>query len=863
MRSWQRWLVSIATLVTGFVVPAPTVNVSASAAEETLVGFGLVVLVGDGEVFAGEPANLFRPGTVYVYRRGTTGWAEMATLVAPKAAVGDQFGSSLAMAGNRLFVGAGPSAVHVFLKTGGAWNFDQTIEAATVPEMPEAARAAVTAAAPAAGPPPGAVRFGSALSAAGDWLFIGKEPVVPLGRAGAPPPGAQTPGAAAPAVPAGAVFAFKRDGAGAYRHQSTILAGGATGAPGDNFGSAIALTEGLALVGTPGESSRAGVVHELALDVDGVWKSQRTFAPVGVQGAELFGTRLALTGDQAVVSAPGDAGGYGAAYVFRRVAQGRGRAGGAAPAAAPASAAGGNFTWIEVARLAAPAGGRADRFATSIAADDREVWIGAPGAGGPGRVFVFPGNATGFQVDGLRLVGPGWTGPGAAGTAISIRGNLAAIGAPGANRNGGGLFIYERDPFGAWREQPMLTTPLDELPAFTGSERRCNSTTGKIEMFDCGATDLMAFLPPSRLTFDGHYIEMNDIWGWTDPVTKREWALVGRRDGTSFVDITDPVRPIVAADLPLTEGARPNAWRDIKVYRDHAYIVADGAGQHGMQVFDLTRLRAIRPQGNGLPQKVAYDAIYTNIASAHNIVINEESGYAYPVGSSAGGTTCGGGLHMVDIREPKQPTFAGCFSDSGSGRAGTGYSHDAQCVTYKGPDKRYRGREICVGSNETAISLADVTDKSAPKFISRASYPNVAYTHQGWFDEQHRYFYVDDEADEGRNNINKTRTLVWDLVDLENPRLAKEHMGVEPASDHNLYVKGDVMYQANYRSGLRVLTIRDRENPREIAFFDTAPFHTNGPGFNGAWSVYPYFKSGLIVVNSIEQGLFIVRTADK
>jgi choice-of-anchor B domain-containing protein len=105
--------------------------------------------------------------------------------------------------------------------------------------------------------------------------------------------------------------------------------------------------------------------------------------------------------------------------------------------------------------------------------------------------------------------------------------------------------------------------------------------------------------------------------------------------------------------------------------------------------------------------------------------------------------------------------------------------------------------------------------------------------------------------------------MIWDLTDLENPKLAKEHLGVESTSDHNLYIKGDLMYQANYRSGLRVLSIRDPLNPREVAFFDTAPYTENAPGYNGAWSVYPFFKSGVIIVSSIEQGLFIVRTADR
>ena len=44
---------------------------------------------------------------------------------------------------------------------------------------------------------------------------------------------------------------------------------------------------------------------------------------------------------------------------------------------------------------------------------------------------------------------------------------------------------------------------------------------------------------------------------------------------------------------------------------------------------------------------------------------------------------------MIDLRDPANPQFAGCFTDGETGRRGTGYSHDAQCVTYTGPDPLY------------------------------------------------------------------------------------------------------------------------------------------------------------------------------
>jgi len=319
--------------------------------------------------------------------------------------------------------------------------------------------------------------------------------------------------------------------------------------------------------------------------------------------------------------------------------------------------------------------------------------------------------------------------------------------------------------------------------------------------------------------------------------------------------VTSPTSPVYLGDLPMTQGANANSWRDIKVYRDHAYIVADGSGPHGMQVFDLAQLREVRP---GSPRTFRPTFTYTSIASAHNIVINEESGFAYAVGANSGGETCGGGLHMIDIRQPRTPTFAGCFQDTTTGIRRTGYSHDAQCVIYRGPDTRYTGREICLGSTETALWIGDVTDKRNPTPLSTISYPNVAYTHQGWLTDDHRYFYVDDEGDESQGSVPGTRTLIFDVSDLREPVLAGQYIAAVPSIDHNLYVKGNLIFESNYSSGLRVLDITNRTQPREVGFMDTYT-PNDATSFNGSWSNYPYFRSGTVIVSSIGEGLFVVR----
>jgi len=216
---------------------------------------------------------------------------------------------------------------------------------------------------------------------------------------------------------------------------------------------------------------------------------------------------------------------------------------------------------------------------------------------------------------------------------------------------------------------------------------------------------------------------------------------------------------------------------------------------------------------------------------------------------------------MVDMRTPLKPKFAGCFADVGTGRARGGYSHDVQCVTYKGPDKRYTGHEICMASNETTVSIQDVTDKKNVKVVSHADYPTPGYTHQGWFTDDHKFWYLDDELDE-TGNIGKsaegTRTMIFDVTDLEQPIMVKEYIGPTHASDHNLYVKGDRMYQSNYKAGLRILDISDPKNPKEVGYLDTSPGENNA-GFSGSWNNYPFFKNGAIGVVSIGEGFFMVR----
>ena len=366
--------------------------------------------------------------------------------------------------------------------------------------------------------------------------------------------------------------------------------------------------------------------------------------------------------------------------------------------------------------------------------------------------------------------------------------------------------------------------------------------------YPCSGIDLYAFISAQDL--GGR--ELNDIWGWTDPQTGNEIALVGLLNGVSFVDVSDPYAPRVLGILP-TE-TRSSIWRDVKVFKNHAYIVADNASYHGIQIFDLTQLRNISSFTTF--QKTAY---YDKVGDVHNIAINEETGFAYAVGiGSASNSQYRCGAHIIDINDPVNPEFAGCLGDETTGRYSDGYVHDGQFIIYKGPDTDYYGKEIALTCNETALGIADVTDKSNLKIISKYESKDFRYIHQGWISEDHRYFYTNDELNETRGVDYYQTTLVFDISDLDNPILANTFRSDLRTIDHNNYVIDTLLYQSNYSSGLRVLSIADPINPKEIAFFDTYP-SGNKLDYIGSWSNYPYFSSKTIVVSSIEEGLFVLK----
>lgn len=349
--------------------------------------------------------------------------------------------------------------------------------------------------------------------------------------------------------------------------------------------------------------------------------------------------------------------------------------------------------------------------------------------------------------------------------------------------------------------------------------------------FDASGVTLSSRIPAED--FPSGSTAASDVWGYVSPAG-REYAIIGLKDGTGFVDISDPKNPVIVADIPDAH----STWSDMAVYQQYAYNVNENDG--GMQIIDLTRI------DDGIVALVGA-LTQDGLRRAHNVFVNAESGYAYLCGANAPTS----GLVAVDVHAPANPVMVGIWEES--------YAHDAYVVSYD--DCPYSGRtgpcEIAFAfAGGRGLRIVDVTVKTDMTTISTLEYPDLSYCHQGWLSDDKRHLFMGDEADEISFDLT-TSTHVVNVEDLGNPHYIGSFTNGRSSIDHNLMVRGRFIFEANYTSGLRIYDVADLDAVQEIAHFDTHP-EGNMRSFAGAWGVFAGFPSGLVVVSDMQRGLFVL-----
>ncbi len=307
---------------------------------------------------------------------------------------------------------------------------------------------------------------------------------------------------------------------------------------------------------------------------------------------------------------------------------------------------------------------------------------------------------------------------------------------------------------------------------------------------------------------------VNDVWGYTDE-NGNDYALVGLVNGVSIVKVDSNQ----AQKIDFVPGVT-SAWRDLKTHSHYAYITAD-QGNLGLTIIDLSPL----------PDSVKLVAeITTYFERAHNLYIAD--GYAYISGSNTSG-----GTDILDLSNPESPVLVGLWADN--------YFHDI----YTKGDTLYGS-----GGSQSAVIVLDISNKANPILIGEIPFSDGGYSHNAWTSDDGSYLLTTQETG-GRT------VKMWNVQDLENPKLVHEYLSYPGQLAHNAHIKGDFAYISHYADGLRILDISDPEHMVEVGYYDTHP--SEETGFDGNWGAFPFTASNYIYASDRDFGLFILSFNDK
>ncbi len=256
-----------------------------------------------------------------------------------------------------------------------------------------------------------------------------------------------------------------------------------------------------------------------------------------------------------------------------------------------------------------------------------------------------------------------------------------------------------------------------------------------------------------------------------------------------------------------------STWRDMFVIDNHAYVGTEGGG--GLQIVDISD-----------PTDPTLVNTYSETVSrCHNIFGDVARKLIFTVGGFPSG-----GLQVLDASDPVNLVSIGSWPNQ--------YIHD---MSIEGTDAYLS----LIRQNK--FRIVDLTDPTSPVNVGVA-FPDGS---------SHSCFPLGDGVHVALCQESNGGHLK--IVDRSNPNsitLVAEDNPAPTTSAHNVHVNGDRIYVAWYVRGVRIYEASDPTDISEIGYFDTFP--GQGGLFSGNWGVYPDLPSGLIVASDRTHGMFLL-----
>jgi choice-of-anchor B domain-containing protein len=322
----------------------------------------------------------------------------------------------------------------------------------------------------------------------------------------------------------------------------------------------------------------------------------------------------------------------------------------------------------------------------------------------------------------------------------------------------------------------------------------------------------------------------SNIGGYVDH-SGNEYALLGYWNGLDIIDVTNPANPV----LKFTVQGDQSEWREVKTYRDVAYVTTEACCV-GLQIVDLSNL----PNSINTTTYTGDGPIAGQLETVHALHVDTAKAFLYLYGSNiqANGANNHGHPLFFDISNPLSPEYAGTFIAP----TGNPYVHDG----YVENDTAYFGHIY-----DGYVSIVDVSNKSNPVLLATQQTPNN-FTHNVWLSDNRQTMFTTDET-------NNSYLTAYDISDLSNITELSRFQ-TNPGSNaivHNTHIRNDFAITSWYKEGVVITDVSRPRNPIEVGHYDTYP-QGSGSGFDGDWGVYPFLPSGNLVVSDMTNGLFVL-----
>lgn len=333
----------------------------------------------------------------------------------------------------------------------------------------------------------------------------------------------------------------------------------------------------------------------------------------------------------------------------------------------------------------------------------------------------------------------------------------------------------------------------------------------------------------------GSGAKYSGCWGWTQPVTNKEYAIACSKNGTYFIDVTNPLTPTVSAYVAGTSSN--GTWRETKTYQNYCYVVCDDGGSTGFQVIDMSTL----------PATVTLVSSNMNLFKrGHACWVDGDKLYVSGITYS---NTSQSSMNVYSLANPASPVLL------------RELKQDYNFITYVHDEFVRHDTVFASCGNQGLYIFKFNANNTFTQLGSLTTYSGSGYNHSTSLTPDGQTMVMLDEVPAS------LPIKVLNVNNLSNIQVLAITNQFPQTTPHNPFVvSNQYCFVSSYKDGTQLYDISNPSSPVLAGYFDTynqGGGNNNtwsGSAYSGQWGCYPYFPSKNIFALDMQNGVFMIKS---